>query len=76
MPTGVQGLVRRSRRPSKELELGRPILLQSSVEVQVLPGQVGEHRHVKLAASHPIYSQSVRAHLQHGGLRTHCYGIR
>ena len=49
-----------NRRP-----LGACVLLQRTVEVQVVLGEVGEHRHVELGAVHARQSQRVRGHF-HG----------
>ena len=43
--------------------LGPAVFLERAVKVEVILGEVGEHRHVELQLVHPVERQRVRGHL-------------
>eukprot|EP00976_Prorocentrum_cordatum_P110156 1195146-Prorocentrum_minimum.AAC.3 len=58
----------------EELQLRLAVLLHGAVEVQVVPGEIGEHSHVEAGAIRAPEGQRVRGHLhRHRGafLRGH-----
>src|SRR4026207_2109660 len=54
------------RQRLEQTPLGARVLLQRTVEVQVILGEVGEHRHVELGAGHAGERQRARGHFHRG----------
>jgi len=57
---GHSRLARRGRQRPEQHRLGLAIALVAAVVVQVLMGNVGDHRHVVLAGGHPVLRQTMR----------------